>query len=239
VAAAQLAAVHVLVGYVASRKTSEGWMSEAWMIADDEPPVRLSEDGSGATSIAFAERGQSVIALTLDARSALTAMHTRTISFAGHATPGEDVVAFIGGPGDRGTRAALAFGDNGPGWSLLPIAKDVGAFGLALVRLDDPPHLDEPVEWSIYPNGLDPAPVAVATAGGKAWVARVRPRSSEPSSARVLELGTVADSGAFEPRDVLPTAGDPSDVTMTADAGGALWICWVDTAGAWVEHLSC
>jgi hypothetical protein len=239
VAAAQLAAVHAAVGYLTSRKTSEGWVSEAWVIVDEEPPVRLSEDGSGATSIAFAQRGQSIVALTLDARSALTAMHARTISFAGHATLGEDVVAFIGGPGDRGTRAALAVGDNGPGWSLLPIAKDIGQFGLALVRLDDPPRLDEPVEWSLYPNGLDPAPVAAATVAGKTWIARVRPKSSEPSASRVLEVGSVVDGGSFEARDALPTAGDPSDVALTVDAGGALWVCWVDSAGAWVEHLAC
>ena len=239
IAAAQLAVVHSAVGYLASRQTTEGWVSEAWIVVDDEPPVRLSEDGSGATAVAFAPRGRSVVALTIDARTALTAMHARTVSFEGHATLGEDVVAFVGGPGDRRTRAALALGDNGPGWSLLPISKDIGQFGLALVRLDDPPRLDEPVEWSMYPNGLDPAPVAAATSAGRAWVARVRPRSSEPGAARVLEVGAVADQGTFEAHDLLPTAGNPSDVALSFDPAGALWISWVDSAGAWVEHLSC
>jgi hypothetical protein len=239
VAAAPLAIVHTVVGYLASRQTTEGWVSEAWMIVDDDAPVRISEDGSGATSLAFAPRGPTVIALTVDARTALTAMHARTVTFEGRATLGEDVVAFIGGPGDRRTRAALALGDNCPGWSLLPISKDVGQFGLALVRLDDPPRLDEPVQWSLYPNGLDPAPLAAAIGGGHAWVARVRPRSSEPGSARVLEVGVVADSGDFEAHDFLSTTGDPSDVALLVDASGALWVSWVDKAGAWVEHFSC
>jgi hypothetical protein len=239
VAAAELANVHTVVGYLASRQTSEGWVSEAWMIADDEPPVRISEDGSGATSVSFAPRGASVVAISIDARTALTAMHARIVSFEGHAKLGEDVVAFIGGPGDRRTRAALALAENGAGWSLLPIAKDVGQFGLALVRLDDPPRLDEPVQWSMYPNGLDPAPVAAVAASDRTWVARVRPKTSEPASAHVLEVGSIDAAGAFQPRDVVPTAGNPADVALALDPGGALWISWVDPAGAWVERLGC
>ena len=237
-AAAQLANVHSALGYLASRQTTEGWVSEAWMIVDDEAPVRLSEDGSGATSVTVASRGATVMALMIDARTALTAMHARLVTFEGHAKLGEDVVTFIGGPGDRRTRAVLALGEKGAGWSLLPISKDVGQFGLALVRLEDPPRLDEPVEWSMYPNGIDPAPVAAAVTADKTWVARVRPQGSEPSSARVLEIGAVDANGGFDARDVLPTAGNPSDVALAADGSG-LWIAWVDAAGAWVERLGC
>jgi hypothetical protein len=239
VAASELGSVHAAVGYLASRQTSEGWVSEAWLIVDDIAPVRLSEDGSGATSIALAPRGPSVLALTVDARTALTAMHARVVTFDGRVKLGEDVVTFIGGPGDRRTRAALATGDTGLAWSLLPISKDVGQFGLALVRLDDPPQLDEPVQWSMYPNGLDPAPVAAAVAGDRTWVARVRPKASEPSSSHVLEIGAVDASGAFDPRDVVTTAGNPSDVALTLGAAGTLWVSWVDSAGAWVQHLAC
>jgi hypothetical protein len=239
ITAAELGGVHSAVGYLASRQTTEGWVSEAWMAVDDDPPVRISEDGSGATSIVLSPRGASAMALMLDARSALTAMHLRTVKYEGHLVLGEDVVAFIGGPGDRRTRAALAMGETGPGYSLLPISKDVGQFGLALVRLDDPPRIDEPVEWSMYPNGLDPAPVAAATGGGRSWVARVRPRSGEPGAVRVLELGALTGGGSFEPRDVVTTAGDPADVSLAADAAGTLWVAWVDGAGAWVAHLAC
>jgi hypothetical protein len=239
ITASELGNVHTVGGYLASRQTSEGWVSEAWMIADDDAPVRLSEDGSGATAVTFAARGASVVALMVDARSALTAMHTRVITFEGHAKIGEDVVAFVGGPGDRRTRAILALGERGQGLSLLPISKDIGQFGLALVRVDDPPRLDEPVQWSMYPNGLDPAPVAAVAAGDRTWVARVRPKTSEPSSAHVLEIGAIGDSGGFEPRDVLQTAGNASDVAMVVDASGALWVSWVDSAGAWIEHLAC
>ena len=194
------AGTHSVLGYLASRQTSEGWVSEAWLVADDASPVRLSEDGSGATSLALAQRGPAVLALTVDARAALTAMHARPVTFeGGRAHLGEDAVVFVGGPGDRRTHGALLTPSQGPtsaahdpAWALLPIAKDVGGFGLALVRLDDPPHVDEPVSWSMYENGLDPAPVAAATAAGQSWAARVVPRDASPTSARQLELGSIA-----------------------------------------------
>jgi hypothetical protein len=94
----------------------------------------------------------------------------------------------------------------------------------------------------MYPNGLDPAPIAAASGGGRSastWVARVRPRAAEPTSPRVLELGTVAPDGAFAPRDIVPTSGNATDVALVLDAVGALWLAWVDGAGSWLERLSC
>jgi hypothetical protein len=239
--AAGLLGTHAAFAYLASRQTSEGWVSEAWLAVDDDVPVRLSEDGSGATSIALAPHGAGLLALAIDARTALTAMHARPVTFDGKPKLGDDQVVFVGGPGDRRTRPALAIppAGAGPGWSLLPIAKDVGSFGLAIVHLDDPPRVDEPVTWSMYPNGLDPAPVAAAAQGKRTFVARVRPSAPEPGAPRVLELGEVAGDGAFVPHDLVPTTGAASDVALAADAHGALWLAWVDTGGGWLERLAC
>src|SRR5262249_20799214 len=150
-----------------------------------------------ANSFALAARGASVLALTIDARTALTAMHVREIRYDGHARLGEDVVVFVGGPGERRTAPALLVPTSGPVWGLLPIAKDVGTFGLALVRFEDPPRVDEPTFWSIYPNGLDPAPVAATPGNGAEWVARVRPAAAEPGAPHVLEMGEVRGEGEF------------------------------------------
>ena len=158
IGAAVLAGSHAALAYLASRQTSEGWVSESWLAVDDEPPVRLSEDGSGATFITLVARGASVQALSVDARAALSALHLRPITFEGKAHLGEDVVLFVGGPGDRRMIATLAAPPAGPGWALLPIARDATTFGVAAVRVDDPPRVDEPVVWSLYLNGLDPAP---------------------------------------------------------------------------------
>jgi hypothetical protein len=239
IAAAPLAGAHSALGYLASRQTSEGWVSEAWLAVDDEVPVRLSEDGSGATSLVLAPRKGSVVALAVDARAALTALHVRPVTFEGHAVLGEDAVVFVGGPGDHRTAGALALPPSGPGWALLPIARDIGSFGMALVRLDEPVHVDEPVVWSMYPNGLDPAAVASATEAGKTWVARVRPQGPELGSTRVLEMGTITLEGAFAVRDIVASSGKMTDVALVADAQGALWVAWLDASGSWLERMAC
>ncbi|HEX3772238.1 MAG TPA: hypothetical protein VHV30_15285 [Polyangiaceae bacterium] len=239
VGAAPFPGGHAALGYLASRKTTEGWVSEAWLLVDDDPPVRLSEDGSGATAIQLEPRGASVLALTVDARTALTALHTRVVGFGHPARMGEDAVIFVGGPGDHRTAAALAIGPVGPAWALLPIARDTLDFGLATVRVDDPPRVDEPVLWSMYPNGLDPAAVAAAAGGGHTWVARVRPEAAAPGSAHILEVGELTTDGYFAPRAVVPTGNAPADVALAIDGHGALWLSWVDAAGGWLERLAC
>jgi hypothetical protein len=239
IGAAPLAGKHAALAYLASRKTSEGWVSEAWLAVDDEAPVRLSEDGSGATAVMLAARGASVLAVSVDARTALTALHVRPLTFEGHVQFGEDVVVFVGGPGERYTMPAVSLPDAGGSWALLPIAKDVATFGLAQVRIDQPPRVEEPVVWSMYPNGLDPAPVAAAARGDATWVARVRPESAEPGSSRVVEVGVVAADGTFGARHVVPASGKPTDVSLTADAHGGLWLAWLDASGSWVERIAC
>jgi len=243
IAADLLGGTHPAVAYLASRKTSEGWMSEAWVVVDDDPPVRVSEDGSGATGIDLHRRGASTLAIMVDARAALTALHVRSIDVS--AAPGakmhvgDDFVVFVGGPGDRGMVATFAASPAGSAWALLPTARDVGAFGLAVVTLDAAPRVDEPVVWSLYPNGLDPAPTAAATSADSVWVARARPLTAEPHSERVIELGQITSDGEFAARDIVATHGSPLAVALAVDARGAVWLGWLDAAGSWLDRLWC
>jgi len=238
VAAAMLGR-HAAMAYLASRRTSEGMMSEAWIAVDDEAPVRISEDGSGATAVGLAVRGSSVLALVVDARAALTAVHVRPLGEDEHSRLGEDAVVFVGGPGERRTAGTLAIPAAGPAWALLPIGKDIRTFGLAIVRVDDPPRVDEPSTWSVYPNGLDPSPIAAATAGAHTWVTLARPQSPEPGSARVLDLGELDGEGAFAGRATFAVSGSPTHVALAADGRGGLWISWVDASGSWLERMAC
>jgi hypothetical protein len=241
IAAAVVGGVHAVLAYLASRQTSEGWVTEAWIESDDEPPVRLSEDGSGATSVALAARGAGILALTVDARAALTAMHGRPVTYDRRLHLGEDEVLFVGGPGDRHTAAKLAVVPSGAAHALLPIARDVSDFGLALVTVEDPPRVDEPVTWSLYANGIDPAPLATAVVAGRAWLLRVRPQSAEPRAPQVVELGVLGGEKTPEiiPRAVLAAATAATYADLAVDAFGALWATWVDASGSWIERLVC
>jgi hypothetical protein len=140
----------------------------------------------------------------------------------------------------------------------------MATFGLAVVRLDRPPRVDEPVVWSMYANGLDPAALAAAMDGtsaeggvvkrgdgtsaeggvvssgeGLTWVARIVPRGPEPSAPRVLELGQVDSQGAFLTSGTLSTADNPGDVALAIDSRRAIWVAWVDRKGAWIDRLIC
>jgi hypothetical protein len=239
IGAAALAGAHTALAYLASRQTSEGWVSEAWLAVDDEAPVRLSEDGSGATFVSLVPRAPGVLALSLDARAALTAMHVRPVAFEGKATMGEDIVVFVGGPGERRMTASLALPAAGPAWALVPLARDALTFGVAAVRVDEPARVDEPVVWSTYPNGLDPAPIVAVVAGGRTWVARVRPTAPEPGAPRVIELGVLGADGSFAATGALPATGKPSDLQMVVDSAGTQWVAWMEGGSSWLERVAC
>jgi hypothetical protein len=239
VSAVSAAGLGAVLLYLARRQTSEGWVTEAWVLAEQGLPVRLSEDGSGATSSAFRARGSSLLAVTVDSRVALTAMHAREIRYDHGLRLGEDVVIFVGGPGDPGSAAALALFSSSAGWALLPIARDISAFGMALVKLDDPPRVDEPVLWSMYLDGLDPAPVATALTGGRIWVARVAPEQVGPGAPQDLELGELTSDGVFALKQVVSRAEGASEVALVPDSRGALWVAWLDRSGSWMQRLSC
>jgi len=240
VSAARAPGSSAVLVYLARRQTSEGWVTEAWVVAEEGRPERLSEDGSGATSAALAARGSSLLAVTVDSRVALTAMHAREVRCDHGLQLSEDVVTFVGGPGAPGTAAALAlFPSSSAGWALLPIAQDVSSFGVAAVRLDAPPQVDEPVLWSPYPDGLDPAAIATVAVGSRIWVARVRPRERGLGAPRLLEVGELATDGSFAGKHIVAGADGATDVALASDSRGALWIAWLDASGSWVERLGC
>ncbi|MGH7271235.1 MAG: hypothetical protein ACREJ3_12480 [Polyangiaceae bacterium] len=244
VAAAILSDGHPALAYLASRKTSEGWVSEAWLAVDDAPPVRLSEDGSGATEVALIRRGESLLAVMVDARAALTAVHARLISYEAGTHIGEDIVVFVGSPGDGEDALALAVPASGPALALLPLSQGARGFGLAMIRIDDPPRVDEETAWSMYENGINPALVAAVAGPKTSWVARIRPLSAAASSPAALELGEVRGPGAagasvFTSHGVIAAPTSVRDIGLALDHAGDLWVSWLDASGGWIERLRC
>ena len=55
----------------------------------------------------------------------------------------------------------------------------------------------------------------------------------------MLELGEVSADGSFTPRDIVPTANLPNEVSLALGPHGDLWLAWVDASGSWVERLAC
>jgi hypothetical protein len=230
---------HAVLGYLASRKTTEGFTSEAWAQSESLTPVRISEDGAGATSVELGARGSTVVAMMLDGRSAMTPVHAKILRWKGKIEGEKDAVVFIGGAPERSTMATLGTQPSGTAFVLLPIARDVNDFGVASILIGDVPQVDTPARWSIYPNGLDPAPIVATKGTSPIRVARVRPEKAQAGSAQVLEVGKLDDKGDFVSDGIIPTAGGPRDLALATDGQGMVWIHYTDKSGSWIERRAC
>jgi hypothetical protein len=239
VAAATVSGSHALVAYLADRKVSGALVSEAFAAIDDATPVRISEEGSGATAVSLAPRGANVVAMLVDGRAAMTPVHARHLAMKdGQLDVGVDAVAFVGGGAERHTAGVLARNASSTVFALVPVAGEAG-FGAAAVHLGDPPVIEEKTTWSIYPNGLDPALIAATTGATPIRVARVRPIDARPSAPRGVELGKLDDSGAFTSYGMISTSGRVASLEVAADALGTLWVYYTDGAGSWLERRVC
>jgi hypothetical protein len=239
-AAATIGDGHSIVAYLANRTTTEGVQSQAFVVLDDGIPVRLSEDGSGATSVELAPRGRAVVAVLVDARTAMTPVHARILEASGdRLSIGNDAVVFVGGTPERRTAAAIATSNGKISYVLVAMAESALTFGMATIRIDDVPKDDAPVSWSLYPNGLDPAPV-VATHGHETmYFARVRPALAEQRSPRILEVGRLSNDGVLTLLGVYASGATLKNLTLDADAGGVLTLGYDDDAGSWTQRLFC
>jgi hypothetical protein len=234
---AKIAPDHVLLAYIRDETTTEGQVRVAEMKLDDGPPVRLSDDGSGATYVELVSRGESALAFTLDGRTAMTPAHVRVVRIVdGKASLSRDAVVFVGGPAERYTRGRVALSADGAAFVVVASAHSLEGFGMAVVRLSDPPTEDEPVVWSMYPNGIDPAPIAVTRGVSPIRLARVRPSAPEPGASLLLEVGELSAAGDFHARCVLAEAAYIKDVELDVDREGTMWLFWRDTRGSHLER---
>lgn len=242
IAAAAVGPEHAVVAYLDLRHTTEGDMLQAFAVLDEGDPVKISDDGAGATTVRFLPRGETPVALTLDARTAMVPVHARPVGRKpdGTIALSPDTVVFVGGAPERGIDfTAVTAGAKG--FALVPLPKDSLDFGMASLPVEDPPKEDVPATWSPYPNGIDPAPIAAAPArdGKGAWVARVRPRAKDPGAWRVIELGRLDPAGGFTSLGEIARGKGVTDMSIAADASGGVWILYGDTSVTWLERRVC
>lgn len=240
IAAASLGADHSVVAFLDVRRTTEGDMLQAFVALDDREPMRLSDDGAGATTLRFLQRGDSPVAVYLDTRTAMVPVHARPVSLRGSDLAlGTDAVIFVGGAPERGIDFAVASAAS-KAFAFVPMPQETLDFGMATLVIEDPPKDDIAAVWSRYPNGLDPAPIAAAPArdGKNAWIARVRPRQKEAGSPRILELGRVDPTGAFTSLGEIASGSGITDVALIDDGTG-VWIVYGNTKITWLERRIC
>ncbi len=236
VAAASFAGGHLVYAFLADRATTEGATTLAFAAVDDGPPTTLSEDGSGATFVSLATRGEEALAMYIDARRVLTPVHARVLRFTGKLGLGPDAVLFVGSGTDGRTAGAIARGATGHELVLLPIDRDERTFGLAAIRVEDQPRDDAATTWSTYPAAPERGVVAATNGAWPIRVLRVRPVDAQPKAQGVLELGEVDAAGVW--KELCPVAQSATfrDLAMHVDRTGALWIAYTDGEGTWIER---
>jgi hypothetical protein len=234
IAAGAVGPQHSVVAFLDSKRTSEGELLQAFVVLDHGEVERLSEEGAGATTVQIVPRGDGALAAYLDTRTSMVPVHARPIGANGDKLAlGADAVVFVGGAPDRGIDFTIA-ATKKDAFVLLPIAHESADFGMAAIPLHDPPKTDVSAVWSMYPNGLDPAPIAAAGS----FVARVRPREREPGSPRILELGRIDEAGAFTSFGAIADGRRITDIAMATDKDG-VWILYGDTGATFLERRVC
>lgn len=240
IAAASVGGDHAVVAFLDMRRTTEGDMLQAFVALDEREPVRLSDDGAGATTLHFLPRGETPVAVYLDTRTAMVPIHARPVSMkADELTLGSDSVIFVGGAPERGIDFTVAQAGS-KSFAFVPMPRETTDFGMATLLIEDPPKDDVVATWSRYPNGLDPAPIVAAPRndGKGAWIVRTRPRQKEPGSPRILELGEVDATGSFVSHGEIAPGRGVTDLAIVDDGTG-VWIMYGDTTITWLERRIC
>jgi hypothetical protein len=230
---------HTVTAYLDEKQTTEGRMLQAFAVLDDNQPVRLSEEGSGATVIDLASHGNSALAMVLDARTAMVPIHARKIDEKdGRLDLGKDVVVEVGGAPERGISGRIAISPART-FFLIPMSEDTLSFGMATIILSDPPKEEEKKKYSLYPNGLDPAPIAATRGTSPIRIARLRPMDKAPGAPRALELGALADDGTFTSHGTIAVGKNVTDLDIAVDSYGAVFVLYGDATDTWLERRQC
>lgn len=197
----------------------------------------LSPEGSGASSISLVPVGDGqVIAMWLDARQAMTPVHARRFEVREKTTAiAEDEVMFVGGP-PEGYPELIGVRSGGSAAGLLPLATDKG-FALHNIMVNW--QGTATISALEYPNGMDIAPVAGASACGQSILVYARPEGKEPGSPQVLELATVGNNGSIDVEEVAAYPGQVMELSAAATDANTVWVVYTANAKSFALRVRC
>ncbi len=224
------------VAYIGAPVTKDA-RGAAYLWVEGSEPLVMSPEGSAATSVSMAATADSLYVLALEGRTGMTPVHARVVGFEDSKPKlDKDVVVWVAGPAQSLTEITAAPADDEV-IGLVPLERDITRFGLAEVRVGSPPKMGAPVTWRAYPNGLDPAPVAISTGCGGTMVVYARPAAPRPRSPQELHIAKLAASGLGS-SSVVARASAFANVSAAETAQGVL-IAYVADFRTWARLYSC
>jgi len=235
VAAAEVGADHKAVAaYIA--KSDEDLIARLWLEGGRRLP--LTPEGSQATSVNLVPSGDDLLAIILEGRTSMSPVHARQLFLRGkNPRVGEDVVVWVGPPSQALSEVVSLPAPDGDAWSFLALERTVTDFGLAQFRVDHEPRMDVKVDWLVYPNGINPAPIATGQACGKPIVAFARPSEARPRSPQELHVAKL-NGTTFGASEVVARSRAFNNISLAPVNGGAL-LTWTADWRTWARTIFC
>lgn len=211
------------------RKRASAWVAYIALPEERDGPLRaklwhgkedrllLTPPGNSALSVGLFDTGHRVFALSIEARTGATALHSRELLGGSKPRALQDEIVWVGGGAQPMTELHLLKPPRplSPELvSLLPIEQDVRNFGLLTLHFADiTQHAEPSISWALYKNGLEPAPVGSATLCGQAVALFARPSDSQPGSPQELVLAKV-DHGKLGTEVILTRSKAFYDISL-------------------------
>ncbi|MBM4362242.1 MAG: hypothetical protein FJ104_06140 [Deltaproteobacteria bacterium] len=212
------------------RPEAEGGPLRARLWVEGAPAEPLTPEGNTAHSVSLVDARGGLLAISVQARMALTPIHARRIGFgAGSVTKGEDVVVWVGSGIHSLTELTLLPHGESDLFGFMPHERSTTEFGVARLDIGQAPDMETPTSWLLYPNGIDPAPVAAAHLCGAPVLFSAEPTSAVPGAAHSLRVRRIAP-GAPGPAETLAEAPAIYFVSASTLPRGAL-VTWVTDQG--------
>lgn len=200
--------------------------------------LAISPDGSAATSVDIIVGEPHPRVVVLEGRTGMSPVHVRTARVtARRITLEPDEVVWIGPGSHELTEIHAIDTRHGSAVALLPTAKSFHDFGLAQLELSKSGGEAPDPGWQIFPNGLDPAPVATAHLCGKEYILFARPSEEHPRSPQELHL-SVLNGPAPKSGDLIARSRAFNDVSLAPLSRGALAV-WTADRRTWAMRLTC
>jgi hypothetical protein len=233
----ELSDIPATVAYIV-RPAKEGAPLLAKLWVEGAPSEVVTSESDSAHSVALVHTNDGLWVVSVQARMAMTPVHVRRVRFSARKPFfGEDLVVWVGGGVQPLTEMTVLAGGPKDLWGFIPHERSIKEFGLAELDITMNPGMDTKTTWQLYPNGIDPSPVAATVACGEPLVLYAEPETAKPDSSQELVLRAVADSSG-ERWAKIAHARAFYEVSINGLDGGAL-LAWATNEATEATTIRC
>lgn len=200
--------------------------------------LRVTPEGSTASSVQLATLGRGAVVVSLEGRTGMSPVHARLIRLAQRRVNlDEDRVVWVGPGVHPLTELLLIARPPDSAVAFLGVARSITEFGLASLTVQEALTPTEEARWTLFPNGIDPAPTAAAALCGKPFLFYAQPSTAKPRAPQELRVAEVRADGLGTP-EVLARARAFNDISVAPRPGGAVLV-WTADRRTWAITLRC